>query len=330
LHAQNAAGSICDVPFHQRTVTAVARSLQESLASARPFDGIGVGQAPVDRVASNRRYVRPDGKISFGRMSATRDPQAQAAPEGTVDPFLKTLSFWNGDLPVAAIHAYATHPMSYYGRGGVSGDFVALARRRRQDDDTNIFQIYVSGCSGNVTAGRYNDGSPANRPALADRLYNAMVSAWTGSERRPVQRCDFRNIPFRLEPRGAPGFTPVELERRLRTDPKPFGQCLAALGLSWRKRTDAGLSLDLPIIDFGFACLLLLPAESYVEFQLFAQQQRPNAFVMSLGYGECGPGYIPIDQAWAEEDSNLGDWCWVAPGAEAVLKKAITQALAIP
>ncbi|MEZ6108757.1 MAG: hypothetical protein R3B96_22410 [Pirellulaceae bacterium] len=30
---------------------------------------------------------------------------------------LRTLSFWDGDRPLAAIHSYATHPMSYYGRG---------------------------------------------------------------------------------------------------------------------------------------------------------------------------------------------------------------------
>jgi hypothetical protein len=83
----------------------------------------------------------------------------------------------------------------------------------------------------------------------------------------------------------------------------------------------------MPVIDFGPAQLLLLPAESYVEYQLFAQSVRPDSFVIAVGYGESAPGYIPIEKAWAENDSNLRDWCWVAPGAEARMKEAIVEAL---
>ena len=74
---------------------------------------------------------------------------------------LKTLCFWNGDTPLCALSAYATHPMSFYGKGGVSADFVGMARKRRQADTPKVFQMYASGCSGNVTAGKYNDGDPA-------------------------------------------------------------------------------------------------------------------------------------------------------------------------
>jgi len=194
-------------------------------------------------------------------------------------------------------------------------------------EQPQVTQIYASGCSGNVTAGKYNDGSPANRPVLAERIHQAMVKAWEQTERRPLDRIGFRNVSLRLEPRDGDGFTEMELSRRLESDPKPFGQCLAALGLSWRRRADAGHRLDVPVLDLGVAQLLLLPAEAYVDFQLFAQQVRPEKFVMTLGYGECGPGYIPIEQAWAEGDSNLRDWCWVAPGSEAAMHNAIRQAL---
>ncbi len=80
----------------------------------------GIGQAKVEKVASNRRYLRDDGKPGFGRTSATRDPALRAKPDGTIDPWLKTISFWDGDREVVALHCYATHPMSYYGQGNVS------------------------------------------------------------------------------------------------------------------------------------------------------------------------------------------------------------------
>src|SRR5260370_18926780 len=127
-------------------------------------------------------------------MSATRDADLRAFPEGTVDPFLKTLSFWDGDQPVAALSAYATHPMSYYAKGEVSADFVGLARKRRQADEPKALQVYCSGCSGNVTAGKYNDGSTENRPILAERVGVAMNAAWKTTELKPLPQAPFLSV----------------------------------------------------------------------------------------------------------------------------------------
>ncbi|WP_152053862.1 hypothetical protein [Tautonia marina] len=330
LLAHGAQGSVCDLDFHEHAVQKVAADLRASLPSARRVTEIGLGSAPVDRVASNRRYLLPDGQPSFSRGSATRDPYAQAQPEGIIDPLLRTLSFWDDDQPLAALHSYAVHPMSTYGRGAVSSDFVGLARTRRQADDPTIFQMYFSGCSGNVTAGKYNDGSPEYRDILADRLHRAMIASWQSTQRSPLERVSFRSVPLNLPPRSTDAFTPEALLDRLKHDPKPFGQCLAALGLSWRKRSDAGRPIDLPAIDFGPAQLVLLPGEAYVEYQLLAQQLRPDQFIMALGYGECAPGYIPTDQAVSESDTNLSEWCWVAPGAEPLLRAALADALNAP
>lgn len=108
---------------------------------------------------------------------------------------------------------------------------------------------------------------------------------------------------------------------------KPFEQCLAAMGLSWRKRVDAGRRIQVPALDFGVAQLLLLPGETYVEFQLAAQRVRPDSFVCVVGYGEAACGYIPTDRHIDERDTNLADWSWVAPGSEARLVQAISEAL---
>jgi hypothetical protein len=327
LRERNLPVSICDPDFHARAVQGVADALRTALDAARPVTHLGLGQAEVREVASNRRYIGPDGRPRFDRSSATKDAYAREQPENTIDPWLKTLSFWDADEPLAAVSAYATHPQSYYRTGRVSSDFPGLARKRRQKDDARVAQIYVSGASGNVTAGKYNDGDPGNRLVLADRLYQAMRSAWEGTERRPLERCGFRAVPLRLEPRDTPGFTVADLERKLAPDASAKDQCLAAMGLSWRRRADAGDRLDIPVLDFGGAQFVLLPAESYVEFQLLAQRLRPDSFVVVAGYGECAPGYIPIERAWEEGDGNLNDWCWVAPGAEQAMTAALKAAL---
>jgi hypothetical protein len=81
------------------------------------------------------------------------------------------------------------------------------------------------------------------------------------------------------------------------------------------------------VLDFGCAQLLLLPGETYLEFQLAAQQARPESFVCVAGYGEAACGYVPTEKHIAEHDGNLADWCWVAPGSEAPLRAAIRAAL---
>lgn len=327
LEANDCAGRICDLAFHEQAVERAATAARKALTSARPVSHLGLGQAKVERVASNRRHLDPSGKVAFGRTSTTREAWARQQPEGTIDPWLKTLSFWNGDQALVAISVYATHPMSRYGQGRVSSDFVGLARQRRQHEEKGVFQIYASGCSGNVTAGKYNDGSPGTRPALAERIREAMAAAWRTTRRVPLDHVSFRSVPLRLQARGGPGFTKADLTRQLESDANAFRQCLAALGLSWRQRVEAGRPIDLSLIDFGPAQLLLLPAESYVEYQLLAQAERPDSFVTTVGYGECGPGYIPTEKAVEEGDTNLRDWCWVAPGAEQAMTEAIRKVI---
>jgi hypothetical protein len=327
LEKHRAKGAVCDVAFFEKVVARVAAAAKAGLKNAKPVTHVGTGEAKVEKVASNRRYHDEGGKVRYNRMSATRDPKIRAAEEGTIDPMLKTLSFWNGDTALVGLSAYAVHPMSYYGRGQVSADFVGMARKRRQADTPGVMQMYASGCSGNVTAGKYNDGDPANRPVLADRMYRAMSAAWKATKKTPVKEVSFRSVPLTLAARTSEGFSEEALSKRLKDDPKPFGQCLAAMGLSWKHRCDAKKPIDVPVLDLGGACVLLLPAESYVEFQLAAQKARPEGFVLVAGYGECGPGYIPIERAWKENDGNLSDWCWVDPGSEERMTDAIAKAL---
>jgi hypothetical protein len=323
-------GMIIDLDFHERTVQRVAAALKESLASAQRVTHFGIGQAKVQRVASNRRVVNANGKASFARYSATRDAAIRDLPEGLIDPWLKVFSFWDGQKPVAAINAYATHPMSYYGGGAISSDFVGLARAERQKEDPAVHQIYVSGCSGDITAGKYNDGSPENRQRLAERMHKAMVEAWDNTKRHSLQTVAFRSVPLVLPHRD--GAQAAEALRGTLADASQpmFSRALAAMGLSSRQLHPAGHQIDVPAIDFGFAQIVLLPGESLVGYQLMAQKLRPDDFVMAIGYGECSPGYIPTDAASREGYAESQSWCWVAPEVEGLMADALRRALVGP
>ncbi len=331
IAAQKLGRGTLDLKFHEDAVSSVASALKGSLEKARRVTHVGVGQAKVERVASTRRILGADGKVEFVRGSASKDPRAKIDPEGLIDPFLKTLSFWDGDSPIASISAYATHPMSYYGQGQVSADFTGMARRRRQADQPGVLHFYANGCGGDLGAGKYNDGSPMAREELSERLYQGWKAAWEQTRKYPLERVAVRSIPLRLAPKDSAGFRVSDLDAIVTgANKNSFDERVrAAYALSWRKRCDAGQKLDLPVVDFGATQLLLLPGEPFVEYQLFAQQQRPDSFVVTLGYGDYGPVYIPTDRAFAEGGYEPGQWSFVAPGVEKSMKDAIAQGLKI-
>ncbi len=317
--------SSLDLAFFDRVRRSVSEALRDSLKRTRPMTHLGIGKAKVEQVASNRRIVGPDGKVKYTRTSATKSEVIRNEPEGTIDPWLRTLSFWNEAKPLAALHYYATHPMSYYGDGRVSADFCGLARQKRQDDAPEVFQMYFTGAAGNVTAGKYNDGAKANRVILRDRIYKAMLAAWQATEKFPLTGWSWRVEPVRFPSRREASFGEEESRKVLR-DPKQTTakRNNAAFQISWRMR--AAIPIDLTCLDLGQVQVLHLPGEPFVEYQLRAQQMQPRKTVCVAGYGDDGTGYIPLAESYLqggyEPTVSL-----VGPESEAILMKAIAKLL---
>lgn len=317
-----------DEDFHEQAVQRVAAALRASLQNPQPVTHVGTGQAMVKDIASNRRVVHADGSVHFDRGSRSGgDAFHSQAPEGLIDPWVKTLSFWNENQPLLALSVYATHPMSSYGRGEISADFVGLARRARQQDLPNVKQIYASGCSGDITAGKFNDGSAASREGLIQRLRAGMATAWEQTKRTPISDMQFRVAKLELPYYDHAELTQEHLEKVL-NDPaqRTEDRILAAMGLSSRQRVSAGKPIDVPCIELGPARLVLLPGESFVGYQLMAQSLAPDAFVVTVGYGECWPGYIPTNAAFADHFHDK--WLWVGPGSEEPMHRALQSLLA--
>ncbi len=314
-----------DLKFFAQAVRRTADAAAACLARTLPFTHVGIGQAKVEQVASSRRIVGPDGKVKFIRYSATKDPKIRAEPEGLIDPWLKTLSFWQENRPLVALNYYATHPMSYYGDGRVSSDFCGLARQKRQEEESQLFEVYFNGCAGNITAGKYNDGSHANRPVLRDRIYEAMRAAWRTTRRHPVRGWQWRVEPVKLPPRTEPSFG-AEASRKVLADarqPKAT-RGNAAFQLAWLQRQ--GRPIDLTCLDLGAALVLHLPGEPFIEYQLYAQSLRKDAFVCVAGYGDGGPGYIPTAAAYLEGGYEP-TVALAGPPSEAILHRAMARLL---
>jgi hypothetical protein len=325
LLAAAGANACVDVPFFERTVKKVGEALQASLKKAAAVTHYGMGQARVQGVASNRRVLGPDGEVAFWRGSSCKDAAARAAPDGLIDPWLKVLAFWKDKTPLAALHFYACHPMSHYGQGRVSSDFCGLARQRRQDEQPGIRQIYFNGCGGNIAAGKYNDGAPANRPVLTERMHQGMKSAWQAIERRPLAKWSWRSDAIVFDPRREASFS-----REARASLLANGKAAAsrrgnaAFQLAWLDRQARPVPLGCLHLDG--AAVLVLPGEPFIEYQLFAQKQRPDLFVCTAGYGDGGPGYLPTREAYSEGGYEIGV-ALAGPSCEEKLQRAIRTLL---
>ena len=75
LAPQGLAGKRFDVPFVRRAIANAAQAAKASLEKAQPVTHLGIGEAKVDKVASNRRILGPDGRVAIARSSSYRIPE---------------------------------------------------------------------------------------------------------------------------------------------------------------------------------------------------------------------------------------------------------------
>lgn len=329
LAAHGLGGKRFDAPFARQTIQRAAAAIREALPSARPVTHVGIGQATVEQVASNRRILGPDGRVKLGRMSSTRNPEAIAAPEGVIDPVLRMISLWNEAQPIVCCSYYATHPQSHYGKGDVTPDFPGLARNQFERELDGVAQVYFTGAAGNVAAGKYNDGSPEMRIVLKDRMLNAMRKAWAATTKSPLRAADVEWQVERVRLPLAAHLDADALEKTLADATATEANRLwAALKLAYVRRVQEGRAVDVSCLRLGDARVLHLPGEPFVEYQLAAQKLAPGHTVCLAGYGDYEPSYIGTAIAYGQGGYETSPSASnVAPEAEAVLIDAIERLL---
>ena len=313
-----------DIEWLDTLADRLAAAVRESLPRLQPVDRLGLGQAKVEQVAATRRVMGKDGKIQV-RWSACQDPALRAAPEGYIDPVLRTITFARGDRPIVRLHYYATHPQTGRGDGWVGMDCVGYAREKLENTE-NVLQIYFTGCSGDVTMGKYNDGSLEARTEITGRLLKGMEAAVAATRFEPLAAIRWHALPLLLPARTDGKYDPAANRATLaNAEAKPAAGADAASSLAFHER--AGEPVVLSMLAVGNARILHFPGEPMVEFQLFAQRSAPQQFVAVAGYGDAGTGYLCTKESYGqggyEPDSTK-----ITPDGEAVLKAAIRKLLA--
>lgn len=301
LVAEQGAGlRVVDLAFFNACLSRARTAVKDALPKARPVTHIAHGEGRVEKVASNRRVnIGPDGKVGAMRGSSCKVAELIALPEGLIDPMLKTVAFYDGSEKIVACHYYATHPMSHYGQGHVSSDFVGLARKQRQKEEPGCAHLYFTGGAGNIAAGKYNDGSPEARVALTQRIYEGIVASEKSLTPVPLSQVSWKT--HEIVPEVNPAFTEEEQQAML-ANPKnvPANRIRPAMRIAWIQRIAARTPIVLSALHLNETTLLHLPAECFVEYQLRAQQLQPARFVATAAYGDGGPWYIPVKEAYPQ------------------------------
>lgn len=317
---------VVDLEFFDRCLDRARTAVKEALPKARPVTQVAHGEGRVHEVASNRRVsINEQGKINKMRGSSCRDPELIALPEGLIDPMLKTVAFYDGDRPVVACHYYATHPMSHYGRGHVSSDFCGLARKQRQKEQPGCTHIYFTGAAGNIAAGKYNDGSPEARIALTRKMYEGIVASEAGLKPQPVSSVSWKTQD--ILPPTNPVWDADKLRESLANSKNAKANRIRpAMVLGWMERAAENLPIVLSALHVGEVSLLHLPAESFLEYQLRAQQSAPRRFVATAAYGDGGPWYIPVKEAYPQGGYEVSVANWSDAGDD-ILSAGIRSVL---
>ena len=319
------------VEFSREAVSRVAAAAGDALKHLETVSQVGYGKGLIEKVASARRILGPDGKVQFVRYSANKDPKIREFPEGNIDPYVRMVSFWHDDQPLAVLTYYATHPQSYYYTGLCSADFVGMGRDQAEAAEKTGLHIHFNGAGGNVVAGKYNDGSHENRPILAGRLAEGMKRAWDDTKKIDVSQLTFDWATREVKlPLGEWYNEQEQLATLNDKDAKLIPRLRAARNIAWARRVNEGRTITIARLRLGPIDILLMPGELFVEYQLAAQQMRPDAFVCLAAYGDYGPGYIGTAIAYTQggyETDFKTPVSRVAPRVEPVLMGAMQDLL---
>jgi len=288
---------------------------------------LGTGMGKVERVASNRRLKLANGTIQ-GRSSSTKSaPELRDLPEGLIDPWVRTVSLFNQKVPLAQLHFYASHPQSFYGDGRASYDVPGIIRERLEER-TGAFQLYLTGCGGDIAFGKYNDGSAEARADLTDRLQAGIETAIANTVRQPAAAITWSIQPMVFPLRTKYEFSEAANRKILNDSTASDGQRRkAAIAMAWINRVKSDRPVELSCLSVGNIRLLHLPGEPFVQYQLAAQEMQPDRFVCVAGYGDCGMGYIGSDQIYTDRGGYEQPYAFSGPCEQSFLQ-AIRDLLA--
>jgi len=292
-------------PWREKVVEKVVHIVKEASANLRPAS-LQVGTAPV-QVGVHRRVTTEEGVTM------------ESNPGGPLAPWVDVLrvNSETGDC-MALLFSHAAHPLIVFDGGQlISADypgFAVAAVRERLGEKT--MAMFAQGCGANINGEPFGGGFEPAKEA-GERLGAAAVVAanqgWPVSTVGPLLRTESLTLelPFQEVP------TPEECEdaiaaaRKMVAEGEREGK---GEGDIWWLRDEVWglhqllqraqrgelepLRFEINMVAIGDQwCLLTMPHEVFVEYQLWASQSSPFPQMMIWAYTNGCECYVPTDEA---------------------------------
>lgn len=293
-------GALPDPLYLDELVDRVAAIVHAAM-QARQTAAFAAGTTATPGVELNRRFVRPDGGISFLRW------EDGCAVEGPVDPTMSWLALEaDGGQPLAMLVSYPSHNNACgFGGGLYHPDFFGRAGDALRTLMPSLrATLFVPGAAGNIVFG----DSTTKAALTGDEFARAcgmqcaekLAAAYRAAPRRKEGTLAFASRVLEVRDRaasestfchdGCRGTDEAALARaRSRYDPE-------AAAVSARGATSC--PVEIAALALGDAALVANPAELFVEFGLQIRRASPfhATLVSELTNGYCG--YVPTEKAF--------------------------------
>jgi len=318
-------------------------AVRKSVKAWKKVKNIAVSEERMQGLASNRRLLGSDGKVKAMRWSSSVE-KLQKYPVGLIDPFLRTVAFLGeNDKVLAALHYYASHPQSII-RKMVTSDVPGAALEYvRKNSDPASHHIYFTGCGANITFGKYNLADQVKNPPddrirnLGKKLGKGIIANLHRLEKKSIAEITIKYSTFEMPLAPAvskPDVKTLEadiakkLKETLKENRNPMTAVWPNGFYIMLKKNSKKLSHPvLSLLSIGDdISIMSLPAETVVEYQLYAQSLVPEKFLACAAYGEAAYMYIPTAVMYKEKGYEPSASV-TTPAVEKRYKQAIKKLL---
>ncbi len=288
---------------------------------------IGYDRVPI-QIGFNRRLMQDDGKVTMA-----------INPAGPVAAWTDVIAINTTARPgrVAVLFTYAAHPVITQFTDVVSSDYPgsAIARLKKLLGDGGTVEtggvfMFGQGCGANINAFPLR-GGPEACDASGAKLANALLRGNLEGVKPGAIRAESLTLtlPFQQAP------SAEELKKAVEDNPDDE-RLAKRLELVKEDKLPKSLAYPMTAMAIGPDLVILsLPYETFVDYQLFADEASPFAHTVTLGYCLAGPyvataaDYEMGDRAGYEAYGNptSGGGMPLEPGVEKILQDGIVQLL---
>ncbi|MDD5597156.1 MAG: hypothetical protein PHV82_04385 [Victivallaceae bacterium] len=328
VYRQCTGREITPLSYYNKINEELKLAVSQAADNLRAVKNVATAERRISGLASNRRLLDKNGKVYAMRFAMCTDPKLQKEPTGLIDPVLRSIGFIGSDNKLLAImHFYASHPQTAYHRNRCSSDVPGFAldyAARHCGNDA--FQIYFTGCGGNVTFGKYYKGETSFK-RFGERLGRELVENCNHLELKSPGKITVKHalfeLPLKMEMnekdlldrlnKAEKANEKISLTRRL---------VIAGNWEKWKKVSISRISIGEDVN------IMSLPDETVVEYQLYAQSLIPEKFLACAAYADTADGsYIPTAVMYNEGGYEPGGCTMTTAEVEPRMRAAIDKVL---